>query len=69
MAQQTVKQTVQLLVDNLEFYTSIWDSNSPTYHDANRKRTEMQELAEQCGTTKADVEKKYTSVRTRFRKV
>ena len=65
----SVRDTINKIVENLEDFTAVWDSNNPNYSNMNKKQAELSELAQLCGISTKELETKYTSLRTRFRKV
>lgn len=64
-----LKAIIKTLVDNLEFYPAVWDCANEGYANQISKKAQLEELAVLCKTNYKDVEKKYSSLRTKFRKV
>ena len=60
---------IKSLIDHLQSFPAIWDSNDECYHRRDVRDKQLEELATLCNANVLDLKKKYNSLRTRFRKV
>lgn len=71
-AQETVKATeeqLNLLVENLERFPAIWNSDDPIHADRNVGDAQKRQLAEIVGIPVPDMIRSYQTLRKAFRQV